>query len=118
MNVSQTSQSVRNNRCSQQRDTAHASHAANNAANNGVALAGNLNDMVAAWSLVYHKYRETGLIPQNAFEVHCSAQAVHEDAAVVVARHDGQIDSTLTVIPDQPVGLPLDKVFADELNAL
>lgn len=81
-------------------------------------VARNLDEVMAAWRMVYMAYRRSGLIEPNSFRIHTAPQAVGPHAAVISA-HIGEVTvSTLTAFADGPVGLPLDRVYEAELKAL
>ncbi len=77
------------------------------------------DEVVSAWQLVYTAYRRKELIEPNPFRLHTVAHAIHPKAAVVLGMIDELIVSTLTVMGDTDGGgLPLDRVYHDELAAL
>ncbi len=81
-------------------------------------VARNLDEVLEAWSLVYEMYRDTGLIDVNPRSVHFVRQAISSNTAVILARRDGEVTGTISTYTDSVAGLPLDRVYAQELNEL
>lgn len=72
----------------------------------------------AAWSLVYDRYLESGLIDPNPFGLHTHRHAVGPHSCVVYGPLGGHAVSTMTLMADNPGGLSLDSVYGRELDAL
>ena len=81
-------------------------------------LAGTVDEVVDAWELVYRSYLRRGLIGPNPHGLHTVPQAVGPRTAVVFARRETRVVTTVSAYADGEGGLPLDAVFPDELNAL
>jgi len=81
-------------------------------------VADSLQEIEDAWRLVYKRYLETELIHPNTCGIHTVPQAVHHGSATVCGKIKQMIVSTLTVIEDGPLKLPLDNVYPDQLNEL
>lgn len=83
-------------------------------------VAGCLSQVEKAWSLVYERYVDTGLIAPNPFGLHTHPHALHADTCVVFGRCscDNSMASTMTLIADSRHGLALDSVYRRELDAL
>ena len=81
-------------------------------------VARSIEDVIDAWGLVYIAYRRIGLIDPNPYELHTTPQAVGPQTAVMIARLGPVATGTLSAILDNPGGLPLDSVYARELNDL
>src|ERR1044071_1772763 len=77
-----------------------------------------LDEVIQAWSLVYRIYVQSGLISANPYEIHTVGTAVKPDTAVILARLGQLPVATLSAIADGPDGLPLDSVYAAELDRL
>lgn len=77
-----------------------------------------MDQVQAAWGLVYSRYSENGLIDNNPFAIHTTPQAVGPHACVICETVGEPIVSTLTAMADNPAGLPLDSVYAEPLNGL
>lgn len=87
---------------------------------NGLAfdVARTTDEVVEAWRLVYRSYLHAGLIGPNQAGIHTVRQAIGPTSAVICGRLNGLAVSTLTAYMDGRDGLPLDKVYSDELQAL
>lgn len=81
-------------------------------------VARTLEEVVEAWRLVYGSYRRKKLIGSNPLQIHTSVPASGPQATVFVGRIGPLTVTTLTAIRDSAVGLPLDRVYVDDLNAL
>lgn len=77
-----------------------------------------LADVHTAWGIVYRRYVEKKLIHKNPFGIHTVPQAVGRRACVIHQANSAVPGSTLTLIGDSSKGLPLDSVYARELDAL
>jgi len=81
-------------------------------------VAQTLDEVLAAWRLVYSAYLRSGLIDPNPFELHTTPRAVGPHTAVIIARLGDVVVGTLSAMLDNPGGLPLDAVYPAELAAL
>lgn len=72
----------------------------------------------AARRLVYTAYRQRGYILSNAAEQHVTAWTELSAARTVLLETRGTVSGTLTLVPDQPLGLPCEQVFADVVGSL
>lgn len=80
--------------------------------------ASSIQDVVQAWNLVYVSYTRTGLIDSNMHGVHFVPEAIHSGTAVIIGKLDNSVISTMSVYVDRPSGLPLDKVYKEQLDTL
>lgn len=78
----------------------------------------NLEQVEAAWRLVYQRYSEMGLINENPFGIHAAAAAVGQHACVIWGPEGADVGYTMTLFRDNPMGLALDSVYARELDDL
>jgi N-acyl amino acid synthase FeeM len=81
-------------------------------------VATSLDEVIAAWKLVYRAYLRAGLIPPNAQEIHTNPGVIQQGTAVVVGMLGGEVCATISAYLDSPDGLPLDAVYATELAEL
>ncbi|MBI1336496.1 MAG: hypothetical protein GC164_05990 [Phycisphaera sp.] len=81
-------------------------------------IANSIHQIEEAWRLVYHSYRDIEIIDPNDEELHTVPHAVSPDTAVMTGRVQDRLVSTLTVMVDSQRGLPLECVYADEIDAL
>jgi len=52
-------------------------------------IANDLNDVVAAWHLVYQRYLLAGLIDPNEQEIHATPHAIQEQSLVAIGSING-----------------------------
>jgi hypothetical protein len=83
-----------------------------------VSLARTPEQIWAAWCLVYASYHRKKLIDANRHQIHFVPQSVQEQSAVVIGRRDGELTTTLSLYEDDELGLPLDAVYKEQLDAL
>lgn len=81
-------------------------------------VADNLEDVVSAWEMVYQSYRRKDLISPSPHRLHTAPQAISHDTAVILGSLSSLTVTTLTAMADGPKGLPLDRVYEDELAKL
>lgn len=77
-----------------------------------------LAEVHTAWNVVYERYVEKNLICQNPFGIHTVPQAVGENACVIHQANPDASMSTLTLMADSDIKLPLDSVYPRELDAI
>lgn len=75
-----------------------------------------LEQVQSAWSLVYRRYSEEGLVFENPLGIHTVPQAVGSQACVIYQALRGEVISTMTAVADSDNHLPLDSVYGDELD--
>ena len=71
-----------------------------------------------AFRLVHDVYCGTGLIPTNPSGMRLMRHHLSEQTEVLIAKRDGQVSFTVTLVRDAEFGLPLDSLFADEVAAM
>ncbi len=77
-----------------------------------------LDEVLEAWQLVYIAYRRKNLIHPNPHRLHTTRYAAGPQSAVITGRIGPLVVTTMTAILDSPAGLPLDRVYLQELDAL
>ena len=82
----------------------------------GFHVARSVDDVLRGWRLLYRAYREVDFIRPNPYRLHTVPEAIGDHTAVVIAQSGRRTVGTISAIGDTPLGLPLDSVFADELN--
>lgn len=85
------------------------------------ACATTLEQVEAAWGLVYERYTRMGLIDENPFAIHAAPTAVGPHACVLWgpdAPGGANVGYTMTLVADNPRGLALDGVYAGQLDVL
>ena len=81
-------------------------------------IAEDIESVQNAWKMVYSAYRRRDLILSNSFRLHTASQAIGDHSVVVIGCIAGLTVTTLTIIGDSDKGLPLDRVYPDELASL
>ena len=83
-------------------------------------VAQTVQDVSEAWQLVYYSYLRARLIKPNPACTHTVPQAMLADKSIVICGRIEQVTvSTMSAYHDDGEhGLPLDTVYADELNRL
>ncbi|MDQ6646249.1 MAG: hypothetical protein M3Y93_03310 [Pseudomonadota bacterium] len=77
-----------------------------------------LEQVEAAWQLVYQRYSEMELIDINPFGIHTVPTAVGPHACVIWGPEGPQVGYTMTLFRDNPMGLALDSVYAPYLDEM
>jgi len=80
--------------------------------------AASLAELQHSFALVYQKYRDRRLVEPVSGQVFFSLHHLLPEAVTIVGKIDHTVFTTLTVVMDSQLGLPLDAVFHDELNQL
>lgn len=76
-----------------------------------------IEEVETAWGLVYQRYSQMGLIHENEFEIHTSANAVGEHSCVIFGSDEkGKVNYTMTLFRDNLKGFSLDSVYGDCLD--
>ncbi len=78
-------------------------------------VADSLDDVEAAWRLVYRAYLRTGLIAPNPTSIHTQPLVVGPHTMVVIGRIGPVAVSTLSAYLDSERGLPLDSAYGEQL---
>jgi len=69
----------------------------------------------SALRLVYQTYRRSGLITANSHGIRVTPFHLMPTSDVLVARGNHEVASTLTLVCDGELGLPMDSIFKDEV---
>jgi hypothetical protein len=69
----------------------------------------------SAFRLLYHAYRRSGLVDRTVHEIRVMPHQLLPTTSVMIARYANQVISTLSLIEDGELGLPLEKTFAAEV---
>jgi len=78
-------------------------------------VADSLEDVTAALSLVHDSYVELGLMDAHPSGLRLLPHHLLPETRVLLAREQGEVVATLTLIPDTAFGLPLDEVYRGRL---
>ncbi len=71
----------------------------------------------AGYRLVYENYLAKGLIEPNVYRMRVTEYHLLESTHVFVAARDGKVICTVSLIGDGELGLPMESIYADEVNA-
>ncbi|WP_432947719.1 N-acyl amino acid synthase FeeM domain-containing protein [Kribbella sp. CA-253562] len=77
-------------------------------------------DVKAALSLVYEVYAAKGKVGPNPARLHVTKHNAQPASVIFAARQADQLGGTIALIPDSPLGLPIDcvqRAYMDELRA-
>ncbi len=90
------------------------------AADDGIrfAVAEAYQQVDAAWSLVYATYLHEGLIPPNSAALHTVPHALQDRSVVITGKVGPTTAYTMSAYMDGEQGLPLDSVYAKQLDAM
>jgi hypothetical protein len=75
-------------------------------------------ELEAAYGLVYQEYLKRRYINESSSRIKCSVFNLVPEAATFVAVLDKTVLATASIIPDSPLGLPLDSIYAQETTEL
>ena len=81
-------------------------------------VAQSIDDVVNAWRMAYKAYRRRDLIEPNRHRLHAAPQAAGRHSAIIIGCMNQVNVTTLTAIADQENGLPLDRIYSQELTSL
>ena len=73
-------------------------------------------DREGAFRLLYRAYRRAGLMKPNPQKMRVTPYHLLPTTSVMVARYANQIISTLSLIEDGQLGLPIEQTFAEEVR--
>jgi hypothetical protein len=77
-----------------------------------------LQQVESAWGLVYERYSQMGLIDRNPYGIHAVPTAVGQHACVIWGPEGPNVGYTMTLFRDNPMGLALDSVYAQQLDEM
>lgn len=98
--------------------TPHLPRSAAHGSEPSCACATSLEQVQAAWRLVYDRYSQMGLIDENPFGIHAVPTAVGPHASVISGPGESNVGYTMTLFRDSPAGLALESVYARQLDQL
>jgi hypothetical protein len=75
-------------------------------------------EMESAYELVYQNYRSREYIPPNSSGLRFTVFNAFPSTVTFVGVIHGEVIATVSLIPDTPVGLPMDEIYHDEVQAL
>jgi hypothetical protein len=76
------------------------------------------SDRLKAFRLVYNSYLRAGLGEQNHYEMRVTPYQLLPTSQIFVARLQSEVVSTVTLVGDSEHGLPMESMFAEEVDQL
>ncbi len=73
------------------------------------------DELEQAYGLVYQEYLKRGYIDESPSRLRLSVYNLLPQTTTFVAVYEGVVTATATLIPDSPLGLPMDEIYAQEL---
>lgn len=80
-------------------------------------IAGSLADRTEAYRLVYQNYLRKGLIEPNRYELRVTPYHLLPTTSTFIAMQDGETVATVTLIGDGELGLPMESIYPEEVEA-
>ena len=77
-----------------------------------------LEELRSAYRLVYESYLRSGYIRPNPVRMRFSYFNALPDVVTFVGMLKGEVVSTVSVIPDSPLMLPMDEIYHEEMQGL
>lgn len=77
-----------------------------------------LAELEQAYSLVYRKYLESGYCAPHPAGMRVSKYNILPESLCVVGVLRGEVVATVTLVPDSPLGLPMESIYAREIACL
>ncbi len=75
-------------------------------------------ELEGAAALVHKEYEKKGYIKNSNSRLRLAMHNAHPQTTTFVAKAGKDVIATTTVIPDSPLGLPMDEIYHKELNQL
>lgn len=76
-------------------------------------------ELEQGFSLVYKEYASRGYIPKHyKSKLKLSLYNALPSTTTFITKKDNQVIATVTLIPDSPMGLPMDKIYKKECDSL
>ena len=83
-----------------------------------ITLARTRSDLIAAFRLQYNSYLRAGLVSENDQKLRLTPYHLLPTTEVFVAKRDGKVISTLTMVADSEIGLPMESMYGGEVAEL
>ena len=83
-----------------------------------VSLARTESDFCGAFRLLYNSYLRAGLVEENAIEMRLTPYHLLPSTEVLVAKYQAEVVSTLTMVTDSKLGLPIESMYASQIAEL
>ena len=75
-------------------------------------------ELERSYELVYQEYIRQGYIDEHPSKMRFFVHNILPETTTFVAMIDDKVTATATVIPDSPLGLPMDELYKDEIDEL
>ncbi len=75
-------------------------------------------ERIGAFHLVYRRYREAGLIDQNRYQLRVTRYHLLTSTSVYIGIKEAETVTTVTLVRDGELGLPMECIFLDEVDHL
>ncbi len=75
-------------------------------------------ELESVYRIVYKEYLKQGYINPNDAEMHFSTHNLLPQTTTFVAMADDKVITTATIIPDSPLGVPMDELYKKEVDRL
>jgi hypothetical protein len=75
-------------------------------------------ELESAYALVYHNYRPRDYIPANPSGLRLTIFNAFPSSITFVGVVRNEVVATVSLIPDTPIGMPMDEIYRDEVQAL
>jgi hypothetical protein len=74
------------------------------------------DERVRAFRLVYDAYVKAGLMDANSYQMRVTRYHLLPTTDVFIAMHEGNVICTVSVVSDDFEGIPMDSIYANEVN--
>ena len=81
-------------------------------------VAQNKDELEKAFTLVYKEYLKRGYVQESPTQLRVSIFNALPQTTTFIATLDNEVITTATIVPDSPLGLPMDEIYHEELNGL
>ncbi len=82
-----------------------------------ISIASDPGDIEGALRLVYGSYMRVGLIEPNPYGMRVTPYHLLGSTDILIAKHNGDVVCTATLVRDGKLGLPMEGIFGDEVRS-
>ncbi|MFA5856231.1 MAG: hypothetical protein WC867_02665 [Candidatus Pacearchaeota archaeon] len=75
-------------------------------------------DLEEVFKLRYSRYVDEGIIPENPSGLHLNLELLLPDCRTFLAKTEGKLIATISIVKDNSYGLAIDDYFSEEMNLL
>lgn len=75
-------------------------------------------ELEEAYRLVYLAYNQQGYLTDSPEQMRLTVFNAFPDTVTFIAKEDGEVVGTVSIVGDTDIGLPMDEVYHEELNQL